>query len=152
MITPAPMFTPSPTVASPIYARWLALLPRPRRDFLSSTKLPTRAAVPTCDFGRRWQKGPSWASASTTESVSTQYGLRVTRSPRRLPLTWQPAPTTHSAPMAVAPSRTAPGRSEEHTSELQSQFHLVCRLLLEKKKKKTQFFSLYIKKQNKQTK
>src|SRR5689334_23728432 len=28
------------------------------------------------------------------------------------------------------------GRSEEHTSELQSQFHLVCRLLLEKKKKK----------------
>src|SRR5689334_23742460 len=30
----------------------------------------------------------------------------------------------------------APGRSEEHTSELQSQFHLVCRLLLEKKKKK----------------
>src|SRR5689334_21293173 len=28
-------------------------------------------------------------------------------------------------------------RSEEHTSELQSQFHLVCRLLLEKKKKHT---------------
>src|SRR2546422_5523381 len=33
----------------------------------------------------------------------------------------------------------APGdadRSEEHTSELQSRLHLVCRLLLEKKKKK----------------
>src|SRR5258708_30057706 len=29
-----------------------------------------------------------------------------------------------------------PGRSEEHTSELQSPDHLVCRLLLEKKKKK----------------
>src|SRR6267143_6370551 len=29
-----------------------------------------------------------------------------------------------------------PYRSEEHTSELQSQFHLVCRLLLEKKKKR----------------
>src|SRR5689334_19067104 len=28
-------------------------------------------------------------------------------------------------------------RSEEHTSELQSQFHLVCRLLLEKKKRKS---------------
>src|SRR5438309_6281950 len=28
-------------------------------------------------------------------------------------------------------------RSEEHTSELQSQFHLVCRLLLEKKKKQS---------------
>src|SRR2546429_3637547 len=29
-----------------------------------------------------------------------------------------------------------PLRSEEHTSELQSRLHLVCRLLLEKKKKK----------------
>src|SRR2546429_4507822 len=28
-----------------------------------------------------------------------------------------------------------PARSEEHTSELQSRLHLVCRLLLEKKKK-----------------
>src|SRR5438270_9397934 len=33
---------------------------------------------------------------------------------------------------------TAHGRSEEHTSELQSQSNLVCRLLLEKKKKKKQ--------------
>src|SRR2546422_6533301 len=30
---------------------------------------------------------------------------------------------------------TLPQRSEEHTSELQSRLHLVCRLLLEKKKK-----------------
>src|SRR2546430_4001392 len=30
-----------------------------------------------------------------------------------------------------------PDRSEEHTSELQSQSNLVCRLLLEKKKKKS---------------
>src|SRR5438309_8957835 len=30
--------------------------------------------------------------------------------------------------------RLQASRSEEHTSELQSQFHLVCRLLLEKKK------------------
>src|SRR2546422_6299351 len=29
-------------------------------------------------------------------------------------------------------------RSEEHTSELQSRLHLVCRLLLEKKKKETE--------------
>src|SRR2546427_5308960 len=32
--------------------------------------------------------------------------------------------------------RAGPCRSEEHTSELQSQSNLVCRLLLEKKKKK----------------
>src|SRR5438045_7880879 len=34
--------------------------------------------------------------------------------------------------------RIPPGRSEEHTSELQSLRHLVCRLLLEKKKKRTE--------------
>src|SRR3989338_9769913 len=34
----------------------------------------------------------------------------------------------------VRPTGLRP-RSEEHTSELQSQFHLVCRLLLEKKNK-----------------
>src|SRR5690242_20958939 len=35
------------------------------------------------------------------------------------------------------PSSDPPRRSEEHTSELQSHVNLVCRLLLEKKKKKT---------------
>src|SRR5438309_6542775 len=35
-------------------------------------------------------------------------------------------------------------RSEEHTSELQSQFHLVCRLLLEKKNDKQYLFALAI--------
>src|SRR2546422_5854255 len=40
-------------------------------------------------------------------------------------------PRISSAPMS------APCRSEEHTSELQSRLHLVCRLLLEKKKKNT---------------
>src|SRR5256885_10552174 len=35
------------------------------------------------------------------------------------------------------PPNTSPARSEEHTSELQSPCNLVCRLLLEKKKKDT---------------
>src|SRR5437899_6712630 len=35
--------------------------------------------------------------------------------------------------------RAASNRSEEHTSELQSLRHLVCRLLLEKKKKTTTY-------------
>src|SRR5689334_24716526 len=38
-------------------------------------------------------------------------------------------------PARLLKSLTCCFRSEEHTSELQSQFHLVCRLLLEKKKK-----------------
>src|SRR6266508_6198365 len=37
--------------------------------------------------------------------------------------------------VGLQPVMGAPGRSEEHTSELQSRGHLVCRLLLEKKKK-----------------
>src|SRR2546429_2506284 len=37
----------------------------------------------------------------------------------------------------VDPHDGRPARSEEHTSELQSRLHLVCRLLLEKKKKTT---------------
>src|SRR2546422_5039419 len=43
----------------------------------------------------------------------------------------------HSAQFPSSPHGevvTARGRSEEHTSELQSRLHLVCRLLLEKKK------------------
>src|SRR5438045_5571773 len=37
------------------------------------------------------------------------------------------------AQLWIAPAKIAMGRSEEHTSELQSLRHLVCRLLLEKK-------------------
>src|SRR5258708_24079985 len=39
---------------------------------------------------------------------------------------------------SLAFSSDSAARSEEHTSELQSPDHLVCRLLLEKKKKQTQ--------------
>src|SRR5687768_18219722 len=53
---------------------------------------------------------------------------RSTRSPRR------------RSRRAAGEQRSVNGatisRSEEHTSELQSRLHLVCRLLLEKKKKK----------------
>src|SRR2546422_5450258 len=54
-----------------------------------------------------------------------------------------PAPVVAAEPPAAPPALTdalppaAPVRSEEHTSELQSRLHLVCRLLLEKKKSPT---------------
>src|SRR5436309_7610186 len=55
--------------------------------------------------------------------------FRSTRAlPKRSP-TWSP-PATPSA-----------GRSEEHTSELQSRENLVCRLLLEKKKNSIKYTS-----------
>src|SRR5688572_31067337 len=49
-----------------------------------------------------------------------------------------PVPTQHSAPSTLREAQAGssadePRRSEEHTSELQSQSNLVCRLLLEKK-------------------
>src|SRR5437899_9137623 len=45
---------------------------------------------------------------------------------------------------SVAPrAASAQHRSEEHTSELQSLRHLVCRLLLEKKKEVCDFLLLY---------
>src|SRR6266480_7379342 len=43
-------------------------------------------------------------------------------------------------------------RSEEHTSELQSHVNLVCRLLLEKKKKLNSFLHIFNKKQQTQQK
>src|SRR4051794_41200159 len=51
---------------------------------------------------------------------------------RRRSISTAPA-TTRSPASRALPATT---RSEEHTSELQSPVHLVCRLLLEKKKKK----------------
>src|SRR5688572_32539105 len=44
-------------------------------------------------------------------------------------------------PMRTLAGERAEIRSEEHTSELQSQSNLVCRLLLEKKKNKTKHFT-----------
>src|SRR3989475_5059377 len=61
----------------------------------------------------------------------------------------QPVPAGRRARGGHEPERGArlstgsdPSRSEEHTSELQSQSNLVCRLLLEKKKKKTTWRAL----------
>src|SRR2546422_7582307 len=54
--------------------------------------------------------------------------VQVPRHGARISILPRPAPT-------VTVTAT---RSEEHTSELQSRLHLVCRLLLEKKKKNEQ--------------
>src|SRR6266481_10138078 len=71
---------------------------------------------------------------ATTEiyTLSLHDALPIDASVRAQAGVWglQTAQTVTFPSMAVS-------RSEEHTSELQSQFHLVCRLLLEKKKKKT---------------
>src|SRR2546422_6030492 len=46
-----------------------------------------------------------------------------------------PPPSERASSIAKSRNGAMNQRSEEHTSELQSRLHLVCRLLLEKKKK-----------------
>src|SRR5437016_7767631 len=61
-----------------------------------------------------------------------------------------PALSCFSSAASGAWSRSSWARSEEHTSELQSLTNLVCRLLLEKKKKKTKHYKKkYTQKQTK---
>src|SRR5258705_5066295 len=56
---------------------------------------------------------------------------------RSVALSAAPAPATAWRTSRAEPLPGERHRSEEHTSELQSLRHLVCRLLLEKKKKST---------------
>src|SRR5690554_7695636 len=65
-------------------------------------------------------------------------GTRVTEQHVRELAAWQAqGERTSELPFVVARVILQDFRSEEHTSELQSRPHLVCRLLLEKKKTKT---------------
>src|SRR5205809_5142878 len=82
----------------------------PRSPLFPYTTLFRSRAPPTAGPPRRW-------SAAARPSTETARSRRRSPRPRRA---------------ARCPSSTA--RSEEHTSELQSRLHLVCRLLLEKKK------------------
>src|SRR2546427_4547251 len=70
-----------------------------------------------------------------SQTMLIRSGSRYGSGRNRTPLT-----TLKTASVAPRPSPSvitaAPARSEEHTSELQSQSNLVCRLLLEKKKRK----------------
>src|SRR5436853_4874157 len=60
---------------------------------------------------------------------------RGSRHPARLPARLPQPMGTESGVQRRPPPPLLTSRSEEHTSELQSLRHLVCRLLLEKKKK-----------------
>src|SRR5688572_32731156 len=82
-----------------------------------------------------------------TTLFRSRTGRRRGRSPRcrarlrdRLDGPWaagrHPEGTSEREQRLVRDPAPLPSRSEEHTSELQSQSNLVCRLLLEKKKKK----------------
>src|SRR2546427_2731304 len=69
---------------------------------------------------------------STLFPYTTLFRSGVWRPPR---VASDSAPVTAPSPSAAMKKPNPSARSEEHTSELQSQSNLVCRLLLEKKKK-----------------
>src|SRR6266699_6451188 len=88
--------------------------------------------------------------------ISFFFFLMIRRPPRStlFPYTTLFRPRACRGRRRASPPCRAPWpamRSEEHTSELQSRPHLVCRLLLEKKKQKT-IHILLIYKKNKQIK
>src|SRR2546430_8791884 len=85
-----------------------------------ATRLRTRPCI------ARWRKSSD--GRSNTSSPSSDCLIVI--SAGRVRSSWPLGPSTVTWPGA----RVTFTRSEEHTSELQSQSNLVCRLLLEKKK------------------
>src|SRR5436305_7064007 len=76
---------------------------------------------------------------STLFPYTTLFRSRMTVTPsHRAMVRAHSRSTVTSSSIEVACDNRAIARSEEHTSELQSRPHLVCRLLLEKKKNKRQ--------------
>src|SRR5690625_6661113 len=94
-----------------------------------TTCVPTSAEDPTTVWAPR--RAPGWRRARSR--ISHPASSSVATSSERPPLgpsICADSPTSTSSQIWTAPTSW---RSEEHTSELQSRGHLVCRLLLEKK-------------------
>src|SRR2546426_8853609 len=72
------------------------------------------------------------ASASCARRHSSKIESAIARTPPSLPPAARHCSCSHASNSSASGSAA---RSEEHTSELQSPCNLVCRLLLEKKKK-----------------
>src|SRR5436309_7388383 len=95
-----------------------------------TTGMPASRIAPT-----RLSVGP--ARSSLTASAPPSLTKRTAFSSADSSEIWnEPNGMSATTSERVAPRLTARVRSEEHTSELQSRENLVCRLLLEKKKKK----------------
>src|SRR5437899_5534759 len=99
-----------------------------RKKFLLASSVPLRRLNCSLLTYRRPPESPLFPY--TTLFRSTAAAART--SPRAIPRSskrWRRCPSS-------APCSARRARSEEHTSELQSLRHLVCRLLLEKKNQK----------------
>src|SRR5205823_12834074 len=97
-------------------------LPTPHTAHPSSHTLSLHDALPIS--GLQWRRG----------SHDSQKPWRET--PRLAVMAYPQGAAFAVLPQRVADQKLRRQRSEEHTSELQSLAYLVCRLLLEKKKRK----------------
>src|SRR5689334_5079903 len=99
-------------------------------ELMTPDWVPIGIAAAGTAIARLWRSFLKWETARSVNSARLPPLTTVSPSglTSRLSLarSWRRYPAFSRKPMY---------RSEEHTSELQSQFHLVCRLLLEKKKK-----------------
>src|SRR5207248_6360175 len=93
-------------------------------------RLPRSRVVPYTTLFR----SPSYLRTAADGKARNyrDWGIALGRRFRALKLWCLKTPSERDAPVAVVPRLAV--RSEEHTSELQSPYDLVCRLLLEKKK------------------
>src|SRR5438309_8576032 len=91
------------------------------------SRSPPARVLPPSSRGTRCSANATGQSSRSADRPA-RLGCSAKRSKSHLRRGW---PAVNQASRAALRQGA---RSEEHTSELQSQFHLVCRLLLEKKK------------------
>src|SRR2546430_3924325 len=83
-----------------------------------------------------WNPWPSFSRSASMVQYSCGTNLRISSSRSQINRNATVCTRPADSPVLMLFHRSGDVRSEEHTSELQSQSNLVCRLLLEKKKKK----------------
>src|SRR5699024_12270058 len=99
-----------------------SLTPAPRFSFLMLPPPPISTLFPYTTLFRSHESTLAFALVALPEGERGEFGGLL----------------LDDAPQISRRVRLGEGRSEEHTSELQSRFDLVCRLLLEKKKSNIQ--------------
>src|SRR3989475_9546091 len=109
----------------------------------STTLIVTPARTTIMRFQTGWRSNARAGSTGTSDLPPSRFPETPSSSTPAI-FTYPPS-GSHEIQYSVSPRRQLkmgrPKRSEEHTSELQSQSNLVCRLLLEKKKK-TRYYPL----------
>src|SRR2546427_8915484 len=126
----------SSTLAVPEIAEFVEFLAKERNDSPHTVKAYARDVAEFAAFCGRYYGGPwSWAGVDRLAIRGFLGSLEARGLARRSVARVLSALRTFYRFLNL--TKGVQVRSEEHTSELQSQSNLVCRLLLEKKKKNT---------------